>query len=141
MAELKHRKCKGVVSIDIAEGFSLRTHSLAISPSEVRLGVLELTVKTGKHSPKYVCSSCNHRFSFDDDLEGMVAMCLMCSKDKPVSEIYTSFPFPCICEDCKSTITGKPARGQTSELGKYFNLSLSSIEFTPFVNLLKKPLD
>lgn len=138
MAELKHKGCGGVISIDIARGFTLRTHSIMITPTEVRLGVLQLDTSPLGDNPSFICGTCSKTFEIEEGLEQITAMCLVCTKQKPVDELYTSYAFPCICEKCKKEISGE---GKTkSKMAEYFDISLSSIKFTPIVEILKKPI-
>lgn len=143
MAELKHKKCGGVISVDIANMYALRTHSIIITPQEVKLGVLELApLRTTGQMASLICNSCEERFAIDEEgLEEIVAMCLVCSHKKPASELYVSFSFPLVCSSCKDVLsgTGKPS-AKKEELTKYFSLKGSTIEFKPLVDILKKPI-
>jgi hypothetical protein len=139
MAELKHKTCNGIISIDIAGGFTLRTHSIILTPSEVRLGVLELNVNSQEKEPQLVCVKCEQKFDLEGDLDNVVAMCLVCSKYKSVNELYTSFSFPCICEGCKKEISGE-SKGKKNKLADIFDVSTSSIKFIPIVEVLRKPI-
>lgn len=138
--ELKHHKCGGIVVVDVAGGFTLRTHSIMVTPTEVRLGVLELTAKPRGGETSYVCTKCEEQFDPNKDgLDNVTAMCLCCSKQKPVTELFMSFHFPAICSTCKDEITEGKGK-KKSPMYDYIDLSKSSIQFVPVINVLKKPL-
>lgn len=139
MAELKHRRCGGIVSVDLAGLFTLRTHSIIISPTEVRLGVLELNVSERAGKTMLVCGRCDEKFDTEGGLDEVVSLCLVCTRNKPVSELYTAYQFPCVCEDCKNDLTGK-GKNKDNKLAQVLNLSMSSVRFTPLVEVLRKPI-
>lgn len=137
--ELKHKNCGGVISIDIANMFSLKTHSIILTPEQVKLGVLDLVVRGSRQgSPSFLCAKCDEKFKIEH-LEDVVAMCLVCTKSKPVDDLYTSYAIPCICGECKKEVTGK-GEGK-SPLAECFDVSLSDMKFTSLVDILKKPIN
>lgn len=137
MAELKHKGCGGVISIDVAGMFYFRTHSIIITPSELRLGVLQLEDKRARENAKLVCVKCEAEFDMEAGLKEVTGMCLVCTKPKSVEDLWVSFAFPCICTGCKKAVSGEGQKGKLSEV---FDISLSSMKFTSFVEILKKPI-
>jgi len=137
MAEFKHKSCGGVISVDVASGFTLRTHSILLTPSEIRLGVLQLDINSEGGNPAFFCETCHEKFDMESGLEKITSMCLVCSKQKPIEELFTSFPFPCICEGCKKELSGE-SKAKKSKLIECFNLSTAGIVFTPLSDVLKK---
>jgi hypothetical protein len=140
MAELKHVKCGGIISIDMADMFTLRTHSIMVTPTELKLGVVELSPSRSRSNhPKFLCTECDKKFAMkEEEMENIAAMCLVCVRQKPVTELYVSMRFPCICKECKDAVSGEG--GKDAEIAKYFDMSLSDTVFTPFVDILKKPV-
>ena len=140
MAELRHAKCGGKISIDMIEMFSLRTHSIMVTPTELKLGVVELAATRSRSShPKFMCNECEKKFAMkEDEMDNITAMCLVCVKQKSISQLYVSFRFPCICDECKDAVTS--GEGKNLEVIKCFDMSQTDTQFIPFVDILKKPI-
>jgi hypothetical protein len=145
MAQLKHKGCNGVMAVDIADQFVLRTHSIRVTPVDVQLGVLELNIKPGRRNkPKLVCNKCERKYDMDGDLDGVVTMCLVCTKSKPVQDVFVAYQFPCICSSCIKDLTeendGKKSKDREG-LAQYLNVSMSDIKFVSYIEVLKKPIE
>lgn len=146
MAELRHKKCGGIITINIERAFTLKTHSMAISPVGISVGVLELAIGNDKSpiKPEFSCNICQRKFEILKGNSEIESKCLVCVKIKPLEDLWVSYHFPCICSSCKDALMGddkNPSNESVRKILPYFSLKSSGIEFVKLSDILSKKIE
>jgi len=110
-----HTICHSLLRIDLSKQIKFVATSVAINPFGFNFGAVEVTGTSLSSSSGlgFECPKCG---SLEKKENEVCCQCLVCLKNKPLKEIFTSMEIPYICQDCLKQLTSPDVRKDSEEI-------------------------
>jgi hypothetical protein len=101
-----HKSCGGTLLPDCGNMFTIKSPSLSISLTGVKIGVLEIQSKNNSGVLLLNCSKCDASIK-STELDEIVCECVICHKKGDIKEMNVSKEYPLFCDSCKAILAGE----------------------------------
>lgn len=134
-------KCGGLIVMDASNRFYFSTPSFYLSPDGITLGTMEISENRESTEPRIKCQKCGESPNLLDE-KSVTAQCMFCRRYKYVGDLWTAYPFSCICTSCKGILSGETEtkNEELLEVMSYYLVPKNSVIFVPLLDLLRKPI-